>query len=366
MTDIDGWEIDLRQIYGGRWRDRKRFGLGESLWEAPDGSYAVLLYGIGEIGINKEVGHLAVFRDKQAPVTVARFGRQLFWHRDDDTAQFGEGGLFLVHRYDVTGKRLMATPLLVDTTRGAWAMPPDLPGVFHRLHRLRSTDCVLCRDDETAAPAVSLDPSALRWRTCRPGGGILVSAFAWGIPAAISTGYLWALIRFAALPVVGTIDQMLPDGPLADETHFDQLWQPLMVAGPAFAAYVLGLAGLVRRAVLATGRAYGLAVWALVLVCLSPLVFMGLNAVLDRSPAAVREVVVLNKYESTDPNTGANPMWRLTLASWRPGRELEILPVSENEYRAAIPQQTKVALTLHTGYFGHNWIASYRLQPPTR
>lgn len=58
----------------------------EWLYEPPDASCAVVLYAIGEIGLNRQVGALALFRDKTAPRLVWQserlplgVRRPLFW-----------------------------------------------------------------------------------------------------------------------------------------------------------------------------------------------------------------------------------------------------------------------------------------------
>lgn len=78
--NISGWEIDLPAVYGGSWEKRDRFHLTEKLYESPDGRWAVLLFGLGEVGMNKQVGPLALFREKTAPVLVYHSGSTAFWY----------------------------------------------------------------------------------------------------------------------------------------------------------------------------------------------------------------------------------------------------------------------------------------------
>ena len=54
-----------------------------------------------------------------------------------------------------------------------------------------------------------------------------------------------------------------------------------------------------------------------------PLIYMGLNTLLDKSETRVYNVGIVDKYGSVDINTAENPEWRLTLSSWRPGRTNE-------------------------------------------
>lgn len=79
--DLSGWDVDLRALYGFfGWRRRSRFHLSESLYESPDGSRAVLLYHIGEVGVNKQVAALALLADKAAPRVLWTSGRARFWY----------------------------------------------------------------------------------------------------------------------------------------------------------------------------------------------------------------------------------------------------------------------------------------------
>jgi len=79
-VNLSGWEIDLPAVYGGSWPKRDRFHLTEKLYESPDGRWAVLLFGLGEVGMNKQVGPLALFREKTAPVLVYNSGPTAFWY----------------------------------------------------------------------------------------------------------------------------------------------------------------------------------------------------------------------------------------------------------------------------------------------
>jgi hypothetical protein len=79
-VNISGWEIDLPAVYGASWEKRERFHLTEKLYESPDGRWAVMLFGLGEVRMNKQVGALALFREKTAPVLVYHSGSTTFWY----------------------------------------------------------------------------------------------------------------------------------------------------------------------------------------------------------------------------------------------------------------------------------------------
>ncbi|MBI4376846.1 MAG: hypothetical protein HY549_10410 [Elusimicrobia bacterium] len=78
--ELSGWDIDLRSVYGWfSWRKRSRFHWRESLFESPDRSCGLLFFAIGEVGVNKQVARIALFRDKTAPRRAWHSGRTLFW-----------------------------------------------------------------------------------------------------------------------------------------------------------------------------------------------------------------------------------------------------------------------------------------------
>lgn len=77
--NFDGWEIDLPKLYGKRWKDRERFHLSEHLYPSPLGDRALLFYAVGEVGVNKQVGRVALFADKTAPRLLYASGETLFW-----------------------------------------------------------------------------------------------------------------------------------------------------------------------------------------------------------------------------------------------------------------------------------------------
>lgn len=136
--DLKGWPIDLRGLYGfWGWRRRARFGLGERVFEAPGRDACLVLYHAGEIGVGKEAGRLAAYRDKRRPRKAADGGWILFWDMGEDTVQWsgdaafvfecdhvrafldtGPGRLyFYLHVFDFAGGR-----------RARWERRLDAPG----------------------------------------------------------------------------------------------------------------------------------------------------------------------------------------------------------------------------------------------
>jgi hypothetical protein len=219
---------------------------------------------------------------------------------------------------------------------------------------------------EPVAPERILDLATLSWKRLGEPFRTIVNAMAWSGPILVTAAYCLILYRFAEISVVGTLDWVLPDGPLAEETNFGQIWHALAVPVPIFAAYAAWLWRMASGRRLTVERGYGLFGWALILLLLSPLVFMALKSLLDRSDTVVHTTALVDKYESTDPNTAANPTWRLTVSSWRPGRKFEILSVTKDTFDVAHPGQDVVVVRLKPGYFGYPWIQSYALVPAGR
>ena len=87
---IKGWNIDLAALYG----DLPRQFTREDLFESPDGQYAVVLFGIGEVGVMKEAGRVAVFRNRAAPELVFRPDNTVFWYAGPHTVEFDPTGRF--------------------------------------------------------------------------------------------------------------------------------------------------------------------------------------------------------------------------------------------------------------------------------
>lgn len=78
--DLSGWDIDLRALYGAAgWERRTRFHLSERIYESPDGSCAALFFAVGEVGVNKQIAKVALFKDKSAPRMCWNSGWRRFW-----------------------------------------------------------------------------------------------------------------------------------------------------------------------------------------------------------------------------------------------------------------------------------------------
>ena len=77
--NFDGWEIDLPKLYGKRWKDRERFRMTEHLYPSPFGDRALLFFAVGEVGMNKQVGRVALFASQNAPRLLYYSEDILFW-----------------------------------------------------------------------------------------------------------------------------------------------------------------------------------------------------------------------------------------------------------------------------------------------
>lgn len=124
---LSGWALDLEDLYGDRlWGERARFGLRDFLYEAPAGDRAVLLYAVGEVGLNKQVGRLAVLTGKAAP-RVRRAGAGLYWFEGcpgEPVAFDADGRRAWVWEYaEEPGGRLAARERALDLETAA-------PGAF--------------------------------------------------------------------------------------------------------------------------------------------------------------------------------------------------------------------------------------------
>lgn len=88
---MNDWPWDRKKVYGlWGWRRRHRLNLTEHLFEAPSGNRAVVLYHIGDIGLDCQVGHLLVLKDKAQGRVVWRDGRTTYWYAGDRSVEWVE------------------------------------------------------------------------------------------------------------------------------------------------------------------------------------------------------------------------------------------------------------------------------------
>jgi hypothetical protein len=356
-------------VYGKLWKDREKWHLSEDLWESQDGNIAAVIYGISEVGISKEVGRLAIFRLKEKPELAFNLPKLFCWYLHNSSIQFGNDGLLFVHRFKSSRKVLDVDLLVFDTSTNRYAFITQLSKNFYKIRPIEEMKYGFTKMSESNSDEIFINLKDLMWKPITrkdnffSGLSFAQYFFVWVIPLIMTGLYAYVIYLFSQIPNKGNVDLVIPDGPLANETNFGQIWHSFEYSGPVLVAYSLWLWRLSKKKVLALEKAFLFFSWALVLLLLSPLVYMGLNSLLDHSETIVYQVVVIDKYESVDINTANNPAWRLTLSSWRPGRIYEILGVTKDEFDQIQPQNSEVILRIKPGYFGYPWIESYAIAP---
>jgi hypothetical protein len=127
MANVNGWEIDLRAVYGKKWNNREKWSLREDLYESPDGNTACLFYAIAEIGISKDVGNIAIFHDKKTPLMAFNFPKLTCWRWYSKAAIFGNDGIIFLDRFNETRARHHSKLCVLDTTNCRFAIVDSLP-----------------------------------------------------------------------------------------------------------------------------------------------------------------------------------------------------------------------------------------------
>ena len=79
----------------------------------------------------------------------------------------------------------------------------------------------------------------------------------------------------------------------------------------------------------------------------------------DPSPVQYHEALVAGAYTA---RSRSSTCYHLHLNSWRGGREMESLQVSQKTYLQAVPGQSRVHAGTRSGKFGLEWLAGYRLE----
>ena len=164
MDNLKGWAIDLKAVYRNRWNDKAKFHLSEDLWESPDKTFASLLYGIMEVGVSKEVGRLAVFRNKEKPEMILNLPKLECWYLYDSTVQFGKDGLVFVHRFKAGRKVLGLDLCVLDPAGDRIAVLDQLAGNFYQVLYLDGTKYRLRRMVEQSSTETIIDLNDLSWR----------------------------------------------------------------------------------------------------------------------------------------------------------------------------------------------------------
>ena len=131
MSQLKNWEIDLRALYGKKWGEKEKWHLSEDLWESPDGKFAGLLYCIAEIGVSKEVGCLAVFRNKERPELLLNLPYLKCWYLYQSGVQFGTDGILFIHRFASGFRKLRVRICALDVTTKSLCVISQLKEAFY-------------------------------------------------------------------------------------------------------------------------------------------------------------------------------------------------------------------------------------------
>ena len=161
MDHVKGWSLDLRSIYVSRWSDRERFHLREDLFESPDGEIAALLYAIGEVGVGKEIGRLAIIRRGDL---ILNCSDVLCWYLYDSAIQFGAGSVLFLHRFESRFSRLIADLCALDHARRQLAST-GAPEDFYRVRHVAGTEYALRPERDSSTSEVLVDLEELKWRS---------------------------------------------------------------------------------------------------------------------------------------------------------------------------------------------------------
>lgn len=291
MTD---WNIDYASLYGGAIPQYKR----SEVFESPDGQYAVVMYGIDEVGASKEAGRVAVFRNKAHPELLFRADDRQFWYLGASTVGFDASGRFAtLHEFGSRGPKTRTIDLLKGCVRDglnpmnhpAWWIPA-LMGL--------------------AIPVLAFTMPGKVLEDPMPGGRSAMLAV-------FRDGILWSLLPMTALALF--------------------LW-------------------ILRRRI---PRWIEVLAFSMMLdLLLGPIGYVYLNFELDRASPQTHRVAVLKKRQDwSDIGTASVPaVYLLTVQSWRPSETTKTIEVREDVFRLAVPGRTWIEVRVRPGFLGHPWI----------
>lgn len=165
IPNLNGWVLDLKAVYGSGWKEREEWRLREDLWESPGQTTAALLYRIAEVGVSKEVGRLALFRNKEKPELVFNFPDLTCWYLHSSAVQFMTEDLLFVHRFKDGRSKLGVRVCALDLAARRFALVDALPERFYGIRSYGGSRYVFARQEEGGAVQESLvDLQSLDWR----------------------------------------------------------------------------------------------------------------------------------------------------------------------------------------------------------
>lgn len=164
MEGIHGWKIDLKTTYGSLWRDKEKFHLREYLYESPDKNFAALLYGIAEIGVSKEIGRLALFRNKEKPELIANLPHLICWYLYGSSLHFGQKDVIFIHRFKSVPGRNTIELCALDHARRRLVRLNQLPEGFYDIRHVEEQKYAFTRAAPDAPTKETLiDLKAVEW-----------------------------------------------------------------------------------------------------------------------------------------------------------------------------------------------------------
>ena len=125
------------------------------------------------VRISTEIGCLAVFRKKEAPVLAFDLPWLKCWHLLELAVQFGKNDYLFVHRFmsdrGRSGERQSAGLCVLDLAAGRFAPIDSLPAECFRVRHAGGTEYGFVNSAQAGSAEIIIDLKALPWRRLRGG-----------------------------------------------------------------------------------------------------------------------------------------------------------------------------------------------------
>lgn len=164
MDPLKGWKIDLKSVYGPDWEPKQRSWNDFCLWESPDGTIAALFHHIIEVGVSKEIGRLAIFRNKEKPEMLFNFSNLECWYLYESGAQFGKVGLIFIHRFKDGTRRLGMKVCALDLDSSRFALVESIPENIYDIRHIDGKKYSFARNMNGTIEESTIDLDQLKWR----------------------------------------------------------------------------------------------------------------------------------------------------------------------------------------------------------
>jgi hypothetical protein len=164
---------------------------------------------------------------------------------------------------------------------------------------------------------------------------------------------LWVFLAVFALTVIGL--GFYP--PLSGWDLASRAALLVVVAGPVFAF----VSALLLRGTSTSHYAWGgLMIGTLLLFPLGGAGTAGLlNGLQDTSPEVTHKPLIVEKYTTKSKNS---TNYHVRVQSWRDPGETESFGVSQTDWTAAVPHQSKLVVVTRAGWLGVEWVVSKRVE----